>query len=498
VTPWALLLPDYARWAIGENAGWIGAVAVSLIIVAIIRILYRPDWAPVGVFLLAMTAGSYLLAMGAATTLYRLLYLVVPGMHQFRFPVRWLYPMSLAAAVLAAYGAQAASDLLPRGSKRWIAGLMPIVALLVFAAAIEFTPPGRHLLQAWAGRRDLEIASVIALLVAGLGLLAARLHLAPPTLALASLTLAVTFELFASAQFLDWNSPSPSAFYSTLRPIATYVQNNAAGRVLPAAPGTWGEGPNKLGADTVLLVNASAATGYSAGWPTERIAPIGQLITDPLTDDRPGAAAHIELWRLLDVQYVVGTRSQTQLANSSALHEVMSDGAYVLYELNHPGRRLWTYCGANFVANAQAALSTLLAPGFDSTQLYLEGYSPLAAQSSNRCGSATLSASSLNDVSATVDLPADGWLLLADAWYPGWQASVDGRSAEVRHGDYFFRAVAVPAGHHRVAFQYRPASVAIGFATSVVALAIWAVSLIALIRFRRRKTLVQHRWKPRA
>jgi hypothetical protein len=63
-----------------------------------------------------------------------------------------------------------------------------------------------------------------------------------------------------------------------------------------------------------------------------------------------------------------------------------------------------------------------------------------------------------------------GLLVLADLFYPGWTAEVDGRPAEVLRADGVFRAVALPPGSHRVVFCYRPLSVWVGGALSAAAL----------------------------
>ena len=48
------------------------------------------------------------------------------------------------------------------------------------------------------------------------------------------------------------------------------------------------------------------------------------------------------------------------------------------------------------------------------------------------------------------------FLLLTDAYYPGWTASVNGEPTAVRRADVMFRAVPMPAGESTVVFEYRP------------------------------------------
>ena len=53
-------------------------------------------------------------------------------------------------------------------------------------------------------------------------------------------------------------------------------------------------------------------------------------------------------------------------------------------------------------------------------------------------------------------------------WDPGWRATVDGVPAEVLRANHGFRAVAAPAGAHRIEMIYRPRPLVVGLAISAV------------------------------
>jgi hypothetical protein len=63
-----------------------------------------------------------------------------------------------------------------------------------------------------------------------------------------------------------------------------------------------------------------------------------------------------------------------------------------------------------------------------------------------------------------------GLLVLADLDYPGWVAEEGGHALPILKADGFFRAVALPAGTHRVVFRYRPMTFYAGAGVSVIAL----------------------------
>jgi hypothetical protein len=81
------------------------------------------------------------------------------------------------------------------------------------------------------------------------------------------------------------------------------------------------------------------------------------------------------------------------------------------------------------------------------------------------------------EVELTADAP--GHLVLADAWYPGWVATVDGERVPVRRANLLFRAVPVDAGSRRVVFTFRPKSLRIGALVSLAGL----VSLIVVVAY---------------
>ncbi len=59
-------------------------------------------------------------------------------------------------------------------------------------------------------------------------------------------------------------------------------------------------------------------------------------------------------------------------------------------------------------------------------------------------------------------------VVLADAFDPGWKGLVDGKPVPVLPANVAFRGVPVPAGRHVVEMRYRPRSVRLGFAISLV------------------------------
>jgi hypothetical protein len=64
---------------------------------------------------------------------------------------------------------------------------------------------------------------------------------------------------------------------------------------------------------------------------------------------------------------------------------------------------------------------------------------------------------------------ADAYLVLSEAWYPGWRAEVDGRAVDVLPANHLIQTVRLPAGKHVVRFEYRSRFLGLGFAVAALA-----------------------------
>ena len=82
-----------------------------------------------------------------------------------------------------------------------------------------------------------------------------------------------------------------------------------------------------------------------------------------------------------------------------------------------------------------------------------------------------------SEVRLAVDMPADGWVVAAQPDYPGWLATVDGRSVPLQQANYLFSALAVPAGKHVVVLEYRSVPFYIGALLSILMLVLIVIRL---------------------
>jgi hypothetical protein len=93
-----------------------------------------------------------------------------------------------------------------------------------------------------------------------------------------------------------------------------------------------------------------------------------------------------------------------------------------------------------------------------------------------------------NGLRATFEAPGPGIFVVKDSPFPGWQATLNGRPAEIVRVNGLVRGVVVPAaGRYEVTMAYRPASFVNGVALAGATLVLLAVLAWQQLHLRRRR-----------
>jgi hypothetical protein len=201
------------------------------------------------------------------------------------------------------------------------------------------------------------------------------------------------------------------------------------------------------------------------------------LLVGRYSDLLEAAVEAPDLLRTMGVTHVASDRSWPDA------EPVHSSERATFYRLSNPLGRAWIVREARYVT-PDDQLDALTDPAFDpSTQVLLASERPPSQSQPAADGSRDLSLQDgPNAVTIRASLDAPGILVLADTWYPGWQALVDGEPAALLQANHAFRAVQLEGGEHVVEMIYRPTSVRIGATTSLMALALLTFGMLATHR----------------
>ena len=214
---------------------------------------------------------------------------------------------------------------------------------------------------------------------------------------------------------------------------------------------------------------------------------IGEAVSFRLPFPSPATPAQIVLTGPLTIRglSLVDQRSGAFQSLTLGPYRLVHSGDVKIYENLSVLPRAFVAARAVNAASDDQARAILADPAFDPAGTVLlpgmPGAPPAASDiAANR--PATITTYLPERVSVTADGP--GTLLLTDAFYPGWTATVDGAPAPIQRADVMFRGVLLPAGQHQVEFSYSPRSVWVGLALSGLA---WAGLCAGWLFIRLRK-----------
>ena len=470
---------------------------------------------PRTLFWTLVVVGCVLASMGAHTPFYPMLQAIVPGLHAFRFPVKYLSIAAMGTSVLSALAVEwMLKGDVPRRALQTAIAISLTVAVAVYGfVAWQMIAPRLPLYLVFEAAQRAHVRSPIQgaefLIFRARPLLSAltlKIVCGAFLIAIASsrrrerhVALAVLFAfsvvdiLIANASvnptmpaaLLDkpgWLRHIPPDLHSRI-----YVGGRLGGYVEATdvdSPKYIAEIPGFPMQQRFIAVNELAF--HPSGWQIRETMsydlPLIWPVLNQKTENRFRTAPRVDRMRFLlrtGMRYAIlpapapeGLKPIASLVGAEQLK---------LYDVNPNARRAYVVGDALMGADPDWAVEGLFQPRFDPSAGVLVSEPPpppAGLPGAPAPASAEFLEDGLNRVVIRAGLPADGYLALLDSYDPAWHVDVDGAPAPLMRANGLFRAVHLRAGTHTVTFTYRPPMVYAGAAltaASATALVVWCL-----------------------
>jgi hypothetical protein len=466
---------------------YMGAVAILL---AALGFYYarrdRRFWFFVGLAVFTLT-----LAFGGNTPIYHLYYSLLPGTRKFRAPSISFFLFSLSLVAMAALALEAlakrveerevASFGLRRGESTADTALKPATWILVGVVVVGFlmgamATSGPGAAGAAAYRFAFFAAAAAAVLWSWMR---GRLQRTATLLLLAVLTVS---DLWIMDRHFFSTVPSPDQMFAA-DDVVDFLKSQPGRDRVWALPSYVPPGMASLGHEGNYLMHFDIdQAGGEHGNQLQRWNEYVGAGTDTYVDWHnflqnsvfPDAA---------NIRYIIsGTPLQ-----APGLRMVHQGFGGVVYE--NPAALPRTYLVPEVVTTKvyDGALALMSQPGFDPRRTAVINDAEVKLPQGPLEGDAQLASYTPDEVQVRTRASREALLVLADNYYPGWEARIDDRPADIVRADHTFRGVVVPAGEHTVTFSYEPTQLRIGFVIYLVGMVLLVgYGVFAIVRSRRR------------
>jgi hypothetical protein len=431
----------------GERLGpYMGVFPLLLVIIGIAR-NWRNCWVRYFFFLALL---SLFYAMGPFSGLHSFLYALVPRLWMLREASRLLYLTSFGMAILAGFGADtllaAAND--PEGWRPFVKVFTAVVA--VFAAALAapllFDKPE---LNNWVSLSLVLVFLSYALfryIIAGHSGSAVRF-------------LIIAFILIDLTPF-DWTARDKTGLDQSGDYLKKLASCSSAVRFLKSQPGLFrvqveGQEPPNIGdAYGVLTTGGMGATG---------------LYNNNRINDR------LDLY---NVEYLMKPAAASDPA------PVYADPDWKIYRNANAFPHAWLVHQVHFEPRRENIFLQVASfrGDFHETALVSQMLGEPVDPPSGQPENATFTSYGIDDMNVSVESHGRALLVLSENFFPGWRASVNGKSTRIYEVDGALRGVVVPDGRSMVAVWYSPWSLRLGWILSALTLAL----IVCILLLNRR------------
>jgi hypothetical protein len=418
----------------GPYNAFCGVAALSFAILGTI-LLWKERYVR---WLATLALCGILFALGGNSVFHGMIYALAPLVEKARVPEAATVLFAVAVATLGAFGLDALRSLGRRPTtivlSRVLAGfgaVLGLAALLFYATKVSVD-----------GR--LAITALCAIFAAAL--LSSRFSARALSIA------AIALVLFEIGNVTDYNLATADRTthhylykLSEHYDVAAFVRGSRIvydNQAIPYNIGDW---------YGIEALNAYAASVPSALW---QHAVFSSRVQD-----------------IMGVRYYLGLKPQRP-----DLREVFQGRSGIkVFENARAFPRVWAVHNAVRVEDSKQARTMLENAAFDAAQsVFLMGEN---APKLSTCGNddVWISHQEPSRVAIKASMSCRGMVILTDSWFPGWHATVDGKSAPIEKAYGAFRGVIVDAGEHTIEMRYRPWSVFIGGAITAIAalIALW-------------------------
>lgn len=177
------------------------------------------------------------------------------------------------------------------------------------------------------------------------------------------------------------------------------------------------------------------------------------------------------------ITLVHSRKSPATASNDSRWKHLADVGPVAIFENARALPRAWLVSGEH-VASEQQQLTIIRSGNISATTKWDPVAEALVERTTGISfptdktlrGTAKITRHEPNRVEIATESDAPALLVLADNFYPGWRAEIDGHASPIARVNYNQRGVALTGGRHRVLFSYRSTSVLLGLLVSGISL----------------------------